>query len=570
MDVAQIMVTPPATVSVGSEMAGPANGALAAGEFQDRLFASMSAAVAAPAEQSPEGTDPVEGTLQPEAAARAAANPQTAEMLAFIWNNASGHQGILVEQPARSMLPEQKKATGRLLPAADLLGAVDEGASSGESTGRQEAAALHFRETGNGVQVMVCLEDEKCLPVEGDGTIRQDSDERQGFMTAVAVLQDVFGVTAPEANRGVPVLADTGSAANAGRGANAPVVEGPAMQQAPALPGPDGDGAFRAPMKNQVQSGNGTGGGDMVMTGDVTTLTSSPRTSGGEAVAETEGIHDGSQFQEITKAVAVESDANSQRSTAVSTATGQLRGAGVAKTYGMTNDPDQAVSQRMAEEAHGPAGSSMDSPLAANETGSPAGGNAGNDSFRQESSGGKPSREILPHQDLTGRFETLHAAAPERTDTDASPVDTGTLQETIMGQVREKLASTLSSRDSGQVTLQLNPRELGDLTIGIRMENQKITIDIAAQNPAVKEALLQQLDTLKDALGRQNITMERFDVSAGNGNGADHSHRQERQAAHHGADGAVFPFQGNYREETAQVRNAEWLPRENALVDMRW
>jgi hypothetical protein len=566
MDVAQIMVTPPAAVSVGSEMAGPANGALAAGEFQDRLFASMSAAVAAPAEQSPEGADPVEGTLQPEAAARAAANPQAAEMLAFIWNTASGHHGMLVEQPARTMLPEQKKATGRFLPVADLLDAVEEGALSGESTGRQEATALHFRETGNGVQVVVCL-DEKCPPVEGDGTIRQDSDERKGFMTAVAVLQDVFGVTAPEANPGVPLLADTGSALNAIRGAHAPVGEGPAMQQAPALPGPDGDGAFRAPMENHLQQGNGTGGGDMVMTDDVTTLTVSPGTAGRNGVVEREGLHDGSQFEEVVKAVAVERNADSQRSTSVSTAPGQLRGAAVAKAYGMANDPDQDVSQRITEEAHGPAGNSMDAPLAANETGSPAGGTAGNDSFRQESSGGKPSREIFPHQDLTGRFETLHAAAPERTDTDAAPVDTGTLQETIMGQVREKLASTLSSRDSGQVTLQLNPRELGDLTIGIRMENQKITIDIAAQNPAVKEALLQQLDTLKDALGRQNITMERFDVSAGNGNGADHSHRQERQAAHHGAD---FPFQGNYREETAQVRNAEWLPRENALVDMRW
>lgn len=32
----------------------------------------------------------------------------------------------------------------------------------------------------------------------------------------------------------------------------------------------------------------------------------------------------------------------------------------------------------------------------------------------------------------------------------------------------------------------------------------------------------------------------------------------------------IFLSKGNYREETAQVRNAEWLPRENALVDMRW
>lgn len=570
MDVAQILVTPPVAVSVTSEMAGPANGALAAGEFQDRLFASISAAVAVPSGEAPEVTDPVEGTLQPEAAARSAATPPAAEMLAFIWNNAAGHQGIRDERPARTMLLEQRRADGRLLPAADLENAVDEGASSLESTGRQEAAALHFRETVNGVKVMVGFEDAKSRPVEGDGTFCQGSDERQGLMTAVAVVQDVFGVTAPEAKTGVPVLADTGSASNAGRGANAPAVEGPAMQQAQALPGPDGDGAFRAPMENQVQKGNGTGGGGMVMTDDVANLTLSPGTAGRNGVAEQEGLHDSWQFEEVVKAVAVERDADSQRSTSVSTATGQLRGAAVAKACGMTNDPDQADSPRIAEEAHGPAGSSMDSPVAANETGSPAGGNAGNDSFRQESSGGKHSREILPHQDLTGRFEMLHADAVEGVTAEASPVDAGSLHETIMEQVREKLVSTLSSRDSGQVTLQLNPRELGDLTIGIRMENQKITIDIAAQNPTVKEALLQQLDTLKDALGRQNITMERFDVSAGNGNGADHSHRQERQAAYHGDGEGFFPFKGNYREETAQVRSAEWLPRENALVDMRW
>lgn len=562
MDVAQIMVALPATVSVGSEMAGPGNGALAAGEFQDRLFASMSAAVAAPAERSPEGTGPVEGILQPEAAARAAANPQTAEMLAFIWNNAAGHQGMLDEKPARLLLPEQQKAAGRFLPAADLQGAVEEVASSRESTGRQDAAALHLRETGNGVQVMVCLEEEKCEPVEGGGNVSQDSDGRQGFMTAVAVLQDVFGFTVPEANPGVPAIS--------GPAVGSVMTERAVESSTDEFFTADGDHAFRAPMQNQVQTGSGDEVGDMVMAGDVADLTLAPGTSGRSGAAESEELHDRSKFQEVVKDAAAESDVNPQRSTSVSAATGPSRGAAVAKAYGVTNDGDQAVSQRMAEEAHGLADNRMDSSVVAKETGSPAGGTAGNDSFRQESSSGKPSRETLPHQDLSGRFETLHAAAPERTDTDAAVIDKGSLHETILGQVREKLASALSSRDSGQVTLQLNPRELGDLTIGIRMENQKITIDIAAQNPAVKEALLQQLDTLKEALGRQNITMERFDVSTGNGNGADHSHRHERQAAHHRPGEAGFPFGGNYREETVQVRNAEWLPRENALVDMRW
>jgi flagellar hook-length control protein FliK len=76
----------------------------------------------------------------------------------------------------------------------------------------------------------------------------------------------------------------------------------------------------------------------------------------------------------------------------------------------------------------------------------------------------------------------------------------------------------LESGDYGMnrssITLKLHPEELGELKINLRMEDLRLKVDIVTENRSVKEALMQNLDTLKDTLSRQNISMELFNVSA--------------------------------------------------------
>jgi len=88
------------------------------------------------------------------------------------------------------------------------------------------------------------------------------------------------------------------------------------------------------------------------------------------------------------------------------------------------------------------------------------------------------------------------------------------LGEHINNQIREKLDSGGGGSDNGQITLKLHPQELGELKINMRMEDQHLKVEITTQNPSVKDALMQNLDTLKETLSRQNIAMDRFDVSA--------------------------------------------------------
>ena len=66
----------------------------------------------------------------------------------------------------------------------------------------------------------------------------------------------------------------------------------------------------------------------------------------------------------------------------------------------------------------------------------------------------------------------------------------------------------------GSITLKLHPEELGELKINMRMEDQHLKVEITTQNQSVKDALMQNLDILKETLSRQNISMERFDVTA--------------------------------------------------------
>jgi flagellar hook-length control protein FliK len=97
-----------------------------------------------------------------------------------------------------------------------------------------------------------------------------------------------------------------------------------------------------------------------------------------------------------------------------------------------------------------------------------------------------------------------------------APANDGKLPsaEQIHQQVRDKLESGDYGVNKGSITLKLHPQELGELKINLRMEDQRLKVEIVTENHSVKEALMQNLDTLKETLSRQSITMDRFNVSA--------------------------------------------------------
>jgi len=80
------------------------------------------------------------------------------------------------------------------------------------------------------------------------------------------------------------------------------------------------------------------------------------------------------------------------------------------------------------------------------------------------------------------------------------------------------------SNGGGQVRLRLHPQELGTLQMTLRIEGSQMSAKLEVENSTAKEALLQNLQGLKDRLADQGMKVERFEVtvaSQSNSFGAD-------------------------------------------------
>ena len=119
--------------------------------------------------------------------------------------------------------------------------------------------------------------------------------------------------------------------------------------------------------------------------------------------------------------------------------------------------------------------------------------------------------------------------------------------EHVASQVTERLAKHDIKTGHDQISLKLSPENLGNLQLNLRMEDQRLKLEIVAENRGVRDALLQQVENLKETLSRQNIQMDSFSVTTGN-NG---SNSQQSQ---------------NWRQMTAEQRqqSTHYAPRQSS------
>jgi hypothetical protein len=235
-------------------------------------------------------------------------------------------------------------------------------------------------------------------------------------------------------------------------------------------------------------------------------------------------------------------------------------------------DPDPAASAapRGRETAQGERTGEVLTETAKVSAGKKEGASSGNDGMQRENTGtGGEGRTDSASFVQTARFDTTVRERGEVSPAAQPARGQSALHESIISQVRDTLVSHDPASGTGQVTLKLNPRELGDLQIHLRIEDQKVHVEINAANPVVKEALLQNLDQLKDTLTRQNIVMERFDVSSGGNMGAEQSFREGRQAGQQRFENTRYPTGAYYTAENPEAQVAYWETGENSLVDVR-
>lgn len=114
------------------------------------------------------------------------------------------------------------------------------------------------------------------------------------------------------------------------------------------------------------------------------------------------------------------------------------------------------------------------------------------------------------HQVLQKQMK-IETAAAAATAAGSTPV----IAEQVVKQVSDQLAKHEIKSGSEQIVLRLSPENLGELKVNLRMENQRLSVEIVTDNRMVRDAIMQNSDTLKDSLAKQNIKMDSFNVSSG-------------------------------------------------------
>ncbi|MEI6702955.1 MAG: flagellar hook-length control protein FliK [Deltaproteobacteria bacterium] len=139
-----------------------------------------------------------------------------------------------------------------------------------------------------------------------------------------------------------------------------------------------------------------------------------------------------------------------------------------------------------------------------------AGATTGEDCLSGDKSTSDQAMNGQVHQVSQQRIKTeTVAAAPVAT------AGTSGVAEQVVKQVSDHCARHEIKTGSEQIVLRLSPENLGELKVNLRMENQRLTVEIVTENRMVRDAILQNSDTLKESLAKQNIKMDSFSVSSG-------------------------------------------------------
>ncbi len=109
-------------------------------------------------------------------------------------------------------------------------------------------------------------------------------------------------------------------------------------------------------------------------------------------------------------------------------------------------------------------------------------------------------------------------------------------KQALSSRIGEKLAAILHDRINLQASnniktaqIRLDPPDLGTITLNVRVEGDKVNVNIASQNSVVREALMQTSERLRHDLVSQNFVNVSVDISSGEQREAKKEHYQQTQ-----------------------------------------
>jgi flagellar hook-length control protein FliK len=147
-------------------------------------------------------------------------------------------------------------------------------------------------------------------------------------------------------------------------------------------------------------------------------------------------------------------------------------------------------------------------------------------------------------------------------------------QELIGRQVTDRLASHEIKQGKDQISLKLSPENLGNLQLNMRMDDNRLKLEIVAENRSVRDALLLQVDELKETLARQNIKVDSFNVTtSSNGNQSQQQSMDWRQMTQEQRQ--YQPHYASARAKGGAVEEVEttmkyFVPQYQSTLDVRF
>lgn len=113
-----------------------------------------------------------------------------------------------------------------------------------------------------------------------------------------------------------------------------------------------------------------------------------------------------------------------------------------------------------------------------------------------------------------GAMGTLQNAAKSVQAGKANSMWENSARSSILDQVQEGAFKNLG-QGRKQLTLQLNPHDLGTVNVMLQVKNKDVKAVLRAENPDTARVLAEQLDVVKQALEEQGLKVEKLEVQTG-------------------------------------------------------
>lgn len=334
--------------------------------------------------------------------------------------------------------------------------------------------------------------------------------------------QQTTAAAAGASGTGASSAASAASAANQAQGA--PQTQSP--QQQPATAGGDAAGTFtiltvKPDDQKQVAQSAGDKGSKETAPAHRSQVSGSDGTRSGTVQTVTAG---GNGAATVTVTINQQQPQAKAEPTDAATAAGQGTGKkdAVAQAGKGNLAGGKAADEQVAAPPKGATGETTGSKGATTaQAGKPAAaqGNPGQDA----PTAGKEHPEQKAQGNQTQQaLNTAFGMQPQQNTESAQPAAKAApaqseLHQSILAQVKDGVVIH-DAKGNGQMTIRLNPDQLGELKIQVRMDDANgVKIEVHATNSSVKDLLMSNLDSLKEALSGKNFTMEGFDVSTGGG-----------------------------------------------------